>query len=86
MIEAVSLSPRVVPAVVRVQPMNGGPSVRVLHIIATPREVKSNTLVLTEAFLNGLRTACPGTIVDVIDLYNQDLPAIAGTNIESSTP
>jgi FMN-dependent NADH-azoreductase len=56
--------------------------VRVLHIIATPREQKSNTLVIADAFLERLQLACPGSTVDVIDLYNQDLPAIAGTNIE----
>jgi FMN-dependent NADH-azoreductase len=56
--------------------------VRVLHIIATPREVTSNTLVIAEAFLEGLRETCPGTTVDVIDLYSDDLPALAGGNIE----
>ena len=55
---------------------------RVLHIIATPREHKSTTLVIADALLSGLLRACPEAKVDVIDLYNQDLPAIAGTNIE----
>ena len=55
---------------------------RVLHIIATPREGKSNTRVIADAFLDGLREVCPDVSVDVVDLYNEDLPAIAGTNIE----
>src|SRR4051812_25340461 len=55
---------------------------RVLHIVATPREHKSNTLRVTEAFLDNLRAARPDVTVDVIDLYRQDLPAVAGVNID----
>jgi len=55
---------------------------RVLHIIATPREQESNTLRVSTAFLDCLRVTHRDVTVDVVDLYNQDLPAVAGTNIE----
>ena len=55
---------------------------KVLHIIATPRE-QSNTLRVSAAFLDCLRATHREMTVDVLDLYNQDLPAIAGTNIEA---
>src|SRR5829696_2416343 len=55
---------------------------RVLHIIATPRESESNTLPVAAAFLDCLRATYGEVSVDVVDLFNQDLPAIAGTNIE----
>jgi len=55
---------------------------RVLHIIATPREYDSNTLRVAAAFLDRLRVTSPEVSVDIVDLFNQDLPAIAGTNIE----
>jgi FMN-dependent NADH-azoreductase len=56
---------------------------RVLHVIATPREQQSNTLRISDAFVDGLCEAFPGVSVDVVDLYHQDLPAVAGTNIEA---
>jgi FMN-dependent NADH-azoreductase len=56
--------------------------VKVLHIIASPRERKSNTLRISEVFLEGLSAAVPDMSVDVVDLYRQDLPAVAGTNID----
>ncbi len=55
---------------------------RVLHILATPRDTKSNTLCIADAFLEQLRAEHEDVVVDVVDLYNEDLPAVAGTNIE----
>jgi FMN-dependent NADH-azoreductase len=55
---------------------------KLLHIIATPREHESNTLRVTKAFLESLHGRYTDLIVDVVDLFNQDLPAIAGDNIE----
>jgi FMN-dependent NADH-azoreductase len=55
---------------------------RVLHIVATPREQKSNTLRIADAFLESLRATCPQLSVDVVDLYHHDLPAVAGVNID----
>ncbi len=58
------------------------PAVRVLHIVATPREQKSNTLRVADAFLENLRETCPEMTLDVIDLYHHDLPAVAGVNLD----
>ncbi|MFC0622632.1 FMN-dependent NADH-azoreductase [Kribbella deserti] len=55
---------------------------RVLHIIASPREHNSNTLRIANSFLETLRATAGNVTVDVVDLYNHDLPAIAGTNID----
>jgi FMN-dependent NADH-azoreductase len=56
---------------------------RLLHIIATPRTGQSNTLRVSEAFVNELRAARTDVTVDVVDLFDYDLPAIAGDNIEA---
>ena len=56
---------------------------KLLHVIATPRREKSNTLRVSDAFLKGLQEHHGDVTVDVVDLYNHDLPAIAGTNIEA---
>jgi FMN-dependent NADH-azoreductase len=57
--------------------------VKLLHIIATPRGQKSNTLRVSEAFVDRLRARRKDVSVEVVDLYNHDLPAIAGDNIET---
>jgi FMN-dependent NADH-azoreductase len=57
--------------------------VKLLHVIATPREHESNTLRVTNAFLESMHEKYADLSVDVIDLFNRDLPAIAGENIES---
>jgi FMN-dependent NADH-azoreductase len=57
--------------------------VRVLHVIATPRGAGSNSLVLAEEFLRELRSLEPTVAVDHLDLFETDLPAIAGDNIEA---
>jgi FMN-dependent NADH-azoreductase len=56
---------------------------KLLHIIATPRDQESNTLKISNVCLESLRAKHPDLSVDVIDLFNQDLPAVAGDNIES---
>ena len=56
---------------------------KLLHIIATPREHESNTLKVANAFLDSLRAKHTDLRVDVIDLFNQDLSAVAGDNIDS---
>jgi FMN-dependent NADH-azoreductase len=55
---------------------------KLLHIVATPRGDGSNTLPVAHAFLTSLREACPRLSVHQVDLYQHDLPAIAGTNID----
>ncbi len=54
-----------------------------LHIIATPREHDSRTLRISNAFLESLRSKYVDLKVDVLDLFNRDLPAVAGDNIEA---
>ena len=56
---------------------------KLLHIIATPRDADSNTLKIANAFLETLRAKHPDLTTDVINLFNQDLPAVDGDNIES---
>jgi FMN-dependent NADH-azoreductase len=56
---------------------------KVLHVIASPRSDKSNTLRVADQFLAELRTHAPDLEVEVVDLFNHDLPALAGSNIET---
>src|SRR5512143_414774 len=56
---------------------------KLLHIIATPRAHESNTLRVANALLESLHATYPDLSVDVVDLFNQDLPAIAGENIKT---
>lgn len=56
---------------------------KLLHIVATPRGHESNTVRVSNAFLEDLRTRYDELDVSVLDLFSVDLPAVAGTNIES---
>lgn len=56
---------------------------KLLHIIATPRESESNTLKISNVFVDELKAKHPDLKIDTIDLFNQDLPSVAGDNIES---
>ncbi len=56
---------------------------KILHVIATPRSEKSNTLQVSNVFLEGLAALHPDLQVDVVDLFNLNLPALAGDNIEA---
>lgn len=56
---------------------------KLLHIIATPRASESRTLHISQAFLEGLQAQYVDLRVDVLDLFTQDLPAVAGDNIEA---
>lgn len=56
---------------------------KLLHIIATPRDTESNTMKVSNAFIAGLLAKHPDLMIDTIDLFNQDLPSVAGDNIES---
>jgi FMN-dependent NADH-azoreductase len=56
---------------------------KLLHIVATPRDQKSNTLRVANAFIQALTAKHPDLSVEVIDLFNQDLPAVAGANIDT---
>lgn len=56
---------------------------KLLHLIATPRRDSSTTLQVTNAFLDELRAQCPDLDVTEVDLFHEDLPAVAGDNIET---
>jgi len=56
---------------------------KLLHINASPRGENSNTERVAAAFLASLQEHHAHVQVDTVDLYNDDLPAIAGDNIEA---
>jgi FMN-dependent NADH-azoreductase len=56
---------------------------RLLHIVATPRGLASNTARVSNALLEALYERHDGMVVETLDLFNADLPAVAGSNIES---
>jgi len=57
--------------------------VKLLHVIATPRERESNTMRVATAFLESLHAKYADLSVDTINLFIGDLPAVAGDNIET---
>ncbi len=56
---------------------------KLLHVVATPRGESSHTLPIARAYLEALLEARPDTEVEEVDLFDLDLPAIAGTNIRA---
>src|SRR6478609_8326861 len=56
---------------------------KLLHIVASPRDAASHTLAISEAYLDALMSVRPDIEVDVLDLFQVDLPAVAGSNIEA---
>lgn len=56
---------------------------RLLHIVATPRGLASNTARVSSVFLEALQDKRDDVTVETLDLFSADLPAVAGTNIES---
>ncbi|MDN4484502.1 FMN-dependent NADH-azoreductase [Demequina lignilytica] len=58
-------------------------STRLLHIVCTPRGLASNTGRVSNAMLQEIETHDPDVDIRTIDLFNADLPAVAGTNIEA---
>ena len=55
---------------------------KLLHIVSTPRQ-ESNTLQISNAFLDTLRAMVDDLEVEELDLFNQDIPAVVGDNIDS---
>lgn len=55
---------------------------KLLHIVSTPRQ-QSNTLQISNAFLSVLQAKYDDLIVEEIDLFNHDIPAVVGDNIET---
>ncbi len=56
---------------------------KLLHIIATPRAHESNTLKVSTAFLDSLNAKHKDLEVETINLFTENLPNVAGDNIES---
>ncbi|CUR54971.1 FMN-dependent NADH-azoreductase [metagenome] len=56
---------------------------RVLHIIATPRGLASNTGRISGVLLEALHDKYADLEVSTLDLFSADLPAVAGSNIKS---
>jgi FMN-dependent NADH-azoreductase len=56
---------------------------RMLHVIATPRGETSHTLRVSNAYLDAMRGRHPGLEIDELNLYEFDLPAVAGNNIRA---
>ena len=56
---------------------------RLLHIVATPRGLASNTGRVSSALLEALHERHENLRVRTLDLFAADLPAVAGSNIES---
>lgn len=54
---------------------------KLLHVIATPRGEQSGTLRVSRAFLACLQGQDSDLVVDVVDLYDHELPALGGHNI-----
>ena len=57
--------------------------VRLLHIVSTPRGLASNTARVSNVLLEALREKYDNLTVRTLDLFNADLPSVAGTNIEA---
>jgi FMN-dependent NADH-azoreductase len=58
-------------------------SLRLLHIIATPRGLASNTGRISGVLLEELHDRYDDLDVRTLDLFSADLPAVAGVNIKS---
>jgi FMN-dependent NADH-azoreductase len=56
---------------------------KLLHLVASPRGEMSNTMRISQSFLDGLAAAHTDVEVETVDLYHHDLPAVAGLNIEA---
>jgi FMN-dependent NADH-azoreductase len=56
---------------------------KLLHIVATPRAHESNTLRVSNAFIESMHAKYADLDVDVVNLFQGDLPAVAGDNIET---
>lgn len=61
----------------------GRTATRLLHVIATPRGLASNTARVSSCLLEALREEDDGLDVTTLDLFRADLPSVAGKNIES---
>jgi FMN-dependent NADH-azoreductase len=56
---------------------------QLLHVIATPRASMSATLRVSRPFLEQLGAARPDLRTETLDLFTDDMPVLAGQNIDS---
>src|SRR5689334_2733747 len=57
---------------------------KLLHIIATPRDASaSNTVKISSAFLDELGARYPDLCVEELNLFQGDLPAFSAANVET---
>ncbi len=56
---------------------------KLLHLIATPRPEKSNTLKISNAFLESFRAKHNDLDVEEINLFNEPIPAGTGDHIDA---
>jgi FMN-dependent NADH-azoreductase len=56
---------------------------KLLHVIASPRGADSNSLRVSKALLGALTARRADIEVEVLDLFDENLPALAGDNIET---
>jgi FMN-dependent NADH-azoreductase len=63
--------------------MTNESATRLLHVIATPRGLASNTARVSSCLLEALREEDEDLHVTTLDLFRADLPSVAGKNIES---
>jgi len=59
---------------------------RVLHVVATPRQERSNTLRVARASLDRLAQHHPHRAVEELGLFRSDLPALARADGRSARP
>ena len=62
---------------------NDASHTRLLHVIATPRGLASNTARVSSCLLEAMHEADDSLEVTNLDLFRTDLPSVAGKNIES---
>jgi FMN-dependent NADH-azoreductase len=67
----------------RLTELRSAVSKRLLHIVATPRGLASNTGRISSVLLEELDARYDDLVVTTLDLFSADLPAVAGANIKS---
>jgi FMN-dependent NADH-azoreductase len=55
----------------------------VLHLIASPRGAQSRTLTIADSLLEYLSQRCPEVTLQTRNLFDRDLPAVDGVNMDS---
>ncbi|WP_194269343.1 FMN-dependent NADH-azoreductase [Tritonibacter litoralis] len=59
-------------------PANAAPAKRILHIVASPRGADSQSSKLAHAYLEAAKAENPNVVIDVLDLWEADLPEFDG--------